>query len=62
MFAAIFLLIVGTIGYCAWRFMAKKRANKNQKQAELDEQAILEAMEEEMDVNEEEIKVKFENI
>ena len=58
MFATIFLLIVGAIGYCAWRFMAKKRAKKDQKQAELDEQAILD-MEEEMDVNEEEIKVKF---
>ena len=56
MFVVIFLAIVGVVGWCAWRMLAKKRAKKDQKQQDLDEQAILD-MEEEMDVNEEELKV-----
>jgi len=55
LFVVIFLVIIGALGFCAWRFLAKKRAKKDQKQAELDEQAILD-LEEEMDVNEEELK------
>ena len=56
MFVVIFLAVVGVVGWCAWRMLAKKRAKKDQKQQELDEQAILD-MEEELDVNEEELKV-----
>jgi len=55
MFVVIFLAVVGVVGWCAWRMLAKKRAKKDQKQQELDEQAILD-MEEELDVNEEELK------
>ena len=57
MFALILLVIVGVIGWCAWRLLAKKRTKTGQKQQDIDEQAILDAMEEEMDVNEEELKV-----
>jgi len=56
LFALILLAVIGVIGWCAWRLLAKKRTKKDQKQADIDEQAILDAMEEEMDVNEEELK------
>jgi len=56
LFAVILLAVIGVIGWCAWRLLAKKRTKKDQKQADIDEQAILDAMEEEMDVNEEELK------
>ena len=56
MFAVIFLAVIGILGYCAWRFLAKKRTKKDQKQADIDEQAILDDIED-LDINEEEIKV-----
>ena len=59
LFAVILLAVIGVIGWCAWRLLAKKRTKKDQKQADIDEQAILDAMEEEMDVNEEELKVTW---
>ena len=59
LFAVILLAVIGVIGWCAWRLLAKKRTKKDQKQADIDEQAILDAMEEEMDVNEEELKVNL---
>ena len=62
LFAVILLAVIGVIGWCAWRLLAKKRTKKDQKQADIDEQAILDAMEEEMDVNEEELKVTWHKI
>ena len=56
MFALILLLVVGVIGWCAWRLLAKKRA-KPAKQTDIDEQAILDAMEEDLEPTEEELKV-----
>jgi len=56
LFAVIFLAVIGIVGYCAWRFLAKKRTKTNQKQQDIDEQAILDGMEEDLDINEEEIK------
>ena len=58
MFALILLLVVGVIGWCAWRLLAKKRA-KPAKQTDIDEQAILDAMEEDLEPTEEELKVVF---
>ena len=58
MFALILLLVVGVIGWCAWRLLAKKRA-KPAKQTDIDEQAILDAMEEDLEPTEEELKVCF---
>jgi len=55
MFALILLLVVGVIGWCAWRLLAKKRA-KPAKQTDIDEQAILDAMEEDLEPTEEELK------
>ena len=50
LFAIIILLIIGLLAFCFYRLFAKKRAKKDQKQKEeLDEQAILDAMEEEPD-------------
>ena len=57
MFVIVFLAIIGVVGWCVWRMLAKKRAKKDTKQQELDEQAILD-MEEDLDVNEEELKVR----
>ena len=58
MFALILLLVVGVIGWCAWRLLAKKRA-KPAKQTDIDEQAILDAMEEDLEPTEEELKVFY---
>lgn len=58
MFALILLLVVGVIGWCAWRLLAKKRA-KPAKQTDIDEQAILDAMEEDLEPTEEELKVLY---
>ena len=50
LFAVIIILIVGLVAFCFYRLFAKKRAKKDLKQKEeLDEQAILDAMEEEPD-------------
>ena len=62
LFAVIFLAVIGIVGYCAWRFLAKKRTKTNQKQQDIDEQAILDGMEEDLDINEEEIKVVLGNL
>ena len=60
LFAVILLLILGLLAFCFYRLFAKKRAKKDQKQKEeLDEQAILDAMEEEPD--EAELKVNIPN-
>ena len=58
LFAVIVLLVVGLLGFCFYRLFAKKRTKKDQKQKEeLDEQAILDAMEEEPDDTE--LKVHY---
>merc|ERR1719507_2446102 len=50
LFAVIVLLVVGLLAFCFYRLFAKKRTKKDGKQKEeLDEQAILDAMEEEPD-------------
>ena len=50
LFALVVLLVVGLVAFCFYRLFAKKRTKKDQKQKEeLDEQAILDAMEEEPD-------------
>ena len=57
-FAIIILLVLGLLVFCFYRLFAKKRTKKDQKEKEeLDEQAILDAMEEEPDDTE--LKAKF---
>ena len=61
LFAVIVLLVVGLLVFCFYRLFAKKRTKKDQKQKEeLDEQAILDAMEEEPDDTE--LKVDNERV
>ena len=63
LFAVIVLLVVGLLGFCFYRLFAKKRTKKDQKQKEeLDEQAILDAMEEEPDDTELKVMKYFSNI
>ena len=63
LFAVIVLLVVGLLAFCFYRLFAKKRTKKDQKQKEeLDEQAILDAMEEEPDDTELKVMKYFSNI
>ena len=63
LFAVIVLLVVGLVAFCFYRLFAKKRTKKDQKQKEeLDEQAILDAMEEEPDDTELKVMKYFSNI
>ena len=58
LFALVVLLVVGLVAFCFYRLFAKKRTKKDQKQKEeLDEQAILDAMEEEPDDTELKVKI-----
>ena len=54
LFAVVLLVIIGLLGFCIWRFFAKKRGKKDKTKANIDEKGLIEG-EEDIDINEEEL-------
>merc|ERR1719356_347717 len=52
LFALLLLIIIGLLGFCIWRFFAKRRGKKDTTKVNIDEQGLVEG-EEDVDVNEE---------
>jgi len=52
LFAVVLLVIIGLLGFCIWRFFAKKRGKKDTTKKNIDEEGLVEG-EEEIDINEE---------
>ena len=62
LFAVLLLVIIGLLGFCIWRFFAKKRGKKDTTKKNIDEQGLVEG-EEEIDINEDDqVKVRIENL
>ena len=58
LFAVILLVVIGLLGFCVWRFFAKKRGKKDDSKKGADEQGLVDEIED-IDVNEEDqTKVK----
>jgi len=51
LFAVLLLVIIGLLGFCIWRFFAKKRGKKDATKKNIDEQGLVDG-EEEIDINE----------
>jgi len=60
LFAVVLLVIIGLLGFCIWRFFAKKRGKKDTTKANIDEKGLIEG-EEDIDINEEELVKPPEN-
>ena len=59
LFALLLLVIIGLLGFCIWRFFAKRRGKKDTTKVNIDEQGLVEG-EEDVDVNEEDqLKVLY---
>lgn len=60
LFFFIFLLIIGGVGFCAWRFLRKRRVTKDQLKKAQDEEGLVEGEEEPDFMEEEPLKVSGE--
>eukprot|EP00091_Calanus_sinicus_P002135 TRINITY_DN12190_c0_g1_i1.p1 TRINITY_DN12190_c0_g1~~TRINITY_DN12190_c0_g1_i1.p1 ORF type:complete len:125 (-),score=48.78 TRINITY_DN12190_c0_g1_i1:5-379(-) len=49
-FAVLLLVIIGLLGFCIWRFFAKKRGKKDTTKKNIDEQGLVRGRE--IDINE----------
>ena len=57
LFLVILLLIIGGVGFCAWRFLRKRRITKEQVKKAQDEEGLVEGEEEPDFMEEEPLKV-----